>query len=255
MTATPPPPRPFVHRGSRPIYLLPILLFLVLIGGGCFAFLGLTLGQFQIPFLQERSAPSGWKTPSAKNVPAESALIGTWQPAQPGLDLPFANGTPNTLTPDQALVIAPDHTYRFTRRPIYDGQSRIICLRSETGTWFTGPNTDGYPVLTLVATLAAIHIDKTVIPDLNWDQAIVPSGNTVEQMTDQQQDDRVDDLDNSANCSTTSARDLNINQWRVVTAPGGRVGLFRDAPGMAYESTLIPWHIVHVRQVLYQHVR
>ena len=31
--------------------------------------------------------------------------------------------------------------------------------------------------------------------------------------------------------------------------------IFRDAPGMAYGSTLIPWHIVPTSQILCQHDR
>ena len=74
-------------------------------------------------------------------------------------------------------------------------------------------------------------------------------------MTERQQDERIDDNDNASDCSSSSPRDIFINEWRIIVASGGRTAIFRDAPGMAYESTLIPWHIVPVRQVLYQHVR
>ena len=261
-TPLPPPPPPTSARVPRRFWFT-IPLFL----GGTLAimavvFFGLSEILFGAPsfsFLQNRSAPSGWKTPPSSQAPADSALVGTWRPGDPGRNIPFANGSPNTLTPDQTLIILPDHTFRFTRQPFYDGRSRLICLRSDTGHWFTGVNNDGLPELTLVADFDSIRIDKTAIPDFNEDKdseaAVVWMKAHPTDPYRQQGPNQVKDDDNAANCSSSAHRDNFINQWRVVTGQGGRLGIFRDAPGMPYESTVIPWHIVRVEQILYERDR
>ena len=251
---TPPPTPPRTRRSRLWLWIFLPVVSLAVIALLFFTFTAVILGVPRLSFLQNRPAPSGWHTPSSKAIPPDTAFFGQWHPGDPGRSIPFANGIPHTLAPTDTLVLLPDHTYRFTHRGIYDGQSRLICLRTEAGFWGLGETVDGLPRLSLTADYPTIHIDQTVIPDFNLDNDHVPVS-TIEQMTDRQQDERVADNDNAANCSTSSPRDNEIGEWRVVTASGGRLGIFRDAPGMAYQSTFIPWHIVHVSQVLYQHDR
>ncbi len=253
---TPPPPIPPRNRRS-PLWLWILLsvVYFAVVALIFFTCCAIIFGSPQISFLENRSAPSGWRTPSPKAIPPDSDFLGVWRPGDPGRAIAFADGTPHTLAPTDTLVLLPDHTYRFTHRGIYDGRSRLICLRTEAGSWGVGETFDGLPRLSLAADYPAIHIDQTVIPDFNLETDDQLPVSKVEQMTDRQQDERIDDHDNASNCSTSSPRDNEIGEWRVVTASGGRLGIFRDAPGMAYESTLIPWHIVPVSQILYQHDR
>ncbi len=202
-----------------------------------------------------RPAPADWQTISPK-MPPDATLVGIWRPADPGRTIPFRDGTRHTLAADDTLVLLANHTYRFTRQGIYDGNSKLICLRSETGQWSVQPQPGKNPtVISLVANLPSISIEHRVIPDLNMDKEFYDSIKREQEdpahPAPQLSDTEIVDQDNAMNCSSSAPRDLMISDWKLAQLHG-RLGLYRDAPALPYQDPSATYKNVPIAQLLYQ---
>ena len=196
--------------------------------------------------------PSGWHNLPKNRIPDEKALAGIWRPGELGRTLPFADGAPHTLAPADTLTLNPDHTYRFLHRGIYDGNSRLICLRSETGHWSIQTQPNGQPpVFNLLADLPSIQVDHRVTPDLNIDNVDYNRvhGNPGTPGPDL---NAIAAENNAMNCSTSAPRDYQVSSWSLATRHG-HFALFRDAPASPYQSISNPLQTVAPHQVLYEH--
>ncbi len=198
--------------------------------------------------------PSGWHNLPKNRTPDEQALLGIWRPGELGRTIPFADGAPHILAPGDTLTLNPGHTYRFLRRGIYDGNSQLICLRSETGHWSIQAQPNGQPPIgSLLADLPSIQIEHRVIPDLNIDNVDYNRmhGNQSTPAVEPDQNSIAAE-NNAMNCSSSAPRDYQISTWGIATRRG-RFALFRDAPASPYQSVSNPLQTVPAHQVLYEH--
>ena len=204
--------------------------------------------SFIFSLFEPAPAPHGWRNVSAKHSPQDNAFLGTWRPGELGRTIPFADGTPHTLEPDDALTLLPDHTYHFTRRGIYDGRSRLLCLRSETGRWAIRPQPgDHPPQLSLVADTPSIRIEHRVIPDLNMDNV---NYNDLEQQhkspgspsINPQDPKSIDDQTNAMNCSSSfTARPHRRLEHRHPPRPARHLPQ-RSSRGLQFRCPSRPGH-------------
>ncbi len=117
-------------------------------------------------------APGTWLTVEDSHPLDEAIYAGTWLPAGDSVHTTFADGTPYEFGSYSRLVLRPDHTFELSRLGKYDGNSRLLCLLSEQGTWqVRPPQNDRVAVELNAATLPARPlVERSVVQQRTEEQ-------------------------------------------------------------------------------------
>ena len=147
-----PPPRSRLRRtGTILGYLVAALIIFGVMAIGPLLLFGRKLPFYFDAFGDNVYAPGLWSTVRGSQPPDDQVYAGTWLPAGSGLHTTFPDGTPYTFGADSSLTLRPDHTFSLSRLGKYDGNSHLLCLRSEQGQWQIQADSSGRVAVDLIA--------------------------------------------------------------------------------------------------------